>query len=107
MVNTSASGNKKSMTDEQKKTLARLIPNAKADKELIVNRGSLPEELHAFILPSDSVKLLVAGQRGMGKTIQLQRLVEMLAADTEEQFIPVFSQFGAQDTITDIACSDT
>ncbi len=91
------------MTGEQKQTLARLIPNARPDKGLIVNRGTLPEELRAFIVPSDSVKLLVAGQRGMGKTTELKRLVEMLEADQEEQFLAVFSQFGSQDSITDTA----
>lgn len=91
------------MTKEQRETLARLIPNSPAERGLIVHRGSLPEELRAFIVPSDTVKLLVAGQRGMGKTTELRRLAEMLAADPEEDFIAVFSQFGAQDNITDAA----
>lgn len=86
-----------SMTPEQKKTLSLLLTNAVPTNELIVPRGNLPEQLHAEIVSGDAVKLLVAGQRGMGKTTELLRLVDLL---TGSEFLPLFLQFGAQGTIT-------
>ena len=66
------------MTDDQKKTLCLLLPNVVPDSRLIVPRGKLPEQLQAEILPSDTTKILVAGQRGMGKTTELRRLTGFL-----------------------------
>jgi hypothetical protein len=85
------------MTPDQKRTLELLLPNSIPTMALIVPRGNLPEQLYAEILPSDSAKLLVAGQRGMGKTTELRRLVELL---TGSEFLPIFLQFGAQESIT-------
>ncbi|MGA2352361.1 MAG: hypothetical protein ABSF70_18140 [Terracidiphilus sp.] len=45
------------------------------------------------------VKILVAGQRGMGKTTELRRFESML--DAMNGFQPVFLQFGAQERIND------
>ncbi len=87
------------MNKDQKKTLELLLPNSIPTMELIVPRGNLPEQLHAEILPSDSAKLLVAGQRGMGKTTELRRLVDLLS---ESEFLPIFLQFGAQESITQV-----
>jgi AAA ATPase domain len=85
------------MNDEQKRTLGLLLPNAIPDPGLIVQRGKLPEQLLAEIVPSDTTKLLVAGQRGMGKTTELRRLSGLLA---DSEFVAVFLQFGAQPSIT-------
>jgi len=85
------------MTPDQKKTLELLLPNAIPTMKLIVPRGNLPEQLHAEIFPSDSAKLLVAGQRGMGKTTELRRLVELLSGS---EFLSIFLQFGAQESIS-------
>jgi hypothetical protein len=85
------------MTEDQKKTLGLLLPNAVPDSRLIVPRGKLPEQLQAEILPSDTTKILVAGQRGMGKTTELRRLAAFLP---ESGFLAVFLQFGAQPSIT-------
>jgi len=85
------------MNEDQKQTLAWLNSNALPQSELIVERGNLPEQLKAEILPSDSVKLLVAGQRGMGKTTELRRFVTLLA---DSKFLPIFLPFGAQESIT-------
>lgn len=85
------------MTPEQRKTLELLLPNSVPAMKLIVPRGNLPEQLHAEILPSDSPKILVAGQRGMGKTTELRRLVEALNGS---EFLPIFLQFGAQESIS-------
>ncbi len=68
-----------------------------ADSTLIVPRGTLPSELHAELTSSDSVKLLIAGQRGMGKTTELRRLLELF---NPRETISVFVQFGAQEKIT-------
>lgn len=87
------------MSPDQKKTLELLLPNAIPTMKFIVPRGNLPEQLHAEILPSDSPKLLVAGQRGMGKSTELRRLVELLAGS---EFLPIFLQFGAQESITQV-----
>lgn len=86
------------MNADQKQTLALLNPIAVPDSSLIVRRGSLPEQLEADIVSSDSVKLLVAGQRGMGKTTELRRFVSLL---DEREFIPVFLQFGSQESISE------
>ena len=88
------------MTGEQKKTLGLLLPSAVPDSSLIVPRGKLPEQLQAEILPSDTTKILVAGQRGMGKTTELRRLTELLE---DSAFLPIFLQFGAQPCITHAA----
>jgi len=61
-----------------KETLANLLPSHKIDATLFVSRGKLPEELRTDIMTANSVKLLVAGQRGMGKTVELLRLQELL-----------------------------
>ena len=81
----------------QKKTLEMLLPNYSASPELIVPRGTIPEELSAEIDVSDNIKYLLAGQRGMGKTTELKRLVGILEGT---DIIPVFVQFGSQDGIT-------
>jgi len=85
------------MDASQKKTLAFLLPYSAAETTLIVPRGKLPEQLHAEITPAETPKLLVAGQRGMGKTTELKRLVEHLR---HSEFLPVFLQFGAQPSIS-------
>lgn len=84
------------MTKDQQETLRRLQPTY-ADPSLIVGRSSLPTELHAELTSSEAVKLLIAGQRGMGKTTELKRLLALFdSADT----FAVFVQFGAQESIT-------
>ena len=85
------------MQEIQKQTLARLLPNAPAAPELIVPRSKLPEDLLVELESSPSVKILVAGQRGMGKTTELRRLESLL---TSTELLPVFVQFGAQELIT-------
>jgi hypothetical protein len=85
------------MNEKQKKTLELLLPYAAMESELVVPRGNLPEQLCAEIIPSDTAKLLVAGQRGMGKSTELKRLIAQLGTS---EFIPVFLQFGAQPTIS-------
>jgi hypothetical protein len=85
------------MNEKQKKTLQLLLPYASMDSQLVVPRGKLPEQLCAEIAPSDTTKLLLAGQRGMGKTTELKRLVEQLGTS---EYIPVFLQFGAQPEIS-------
>jgi hypothetical protein len=87
-----------SITPDQKRTLSLLLPNALATKDLLVPRGNLPEQLYAEILSGDAVKLLVAGQRGMGKTTELLRFVKELAGS---EFLPLFLQFGAQGSISE------
>jgi KAP-like P-loop domain-containing protein len=89
------------MNDKQKRTLALLNITRVPDLDLIVPRGQLPEKLQAEITPSETAKLLVAGQRGMGKTTELRRLVDLLRADNE--CIPIFLQFGSQEEITEAA----
>jgi GTPase SAR1 family protein len=84
------------MNENDKATLRMLQPTY-ADPSLIVPRGTLPIELHAELTSSDAVKLLIAGQRGMGKTTELRRLLQRF--DVNET-IPVFVQFGAQESIT-------
>src|SRR5690348_9959386 len=85
------------MNAEQRESLSLLLPNAVPNPSLIVPRGKLPEQLLADIVPSDTTKLLVAGQRGMGKTTELRRLETRLG---ESDFVAVFLQFGAQPFIT-------
>lgn len=85
------------MTGDQKKTLSMLSPIATVEPGLIVPRTNLPDQLYAEIMPAEPVKLFVAGQRGMGKTTELKRFVEML---DETEFLPVFLQFGSQESIT-------
>ena len=85
------------MEDIQKQTLARLLPNAAVGPELIVPRSKLPEDLRVELEASASVKILVAGQRGMGKSTELRRLEALIASS---EMIPVFVQFGAQESIT-------
>lgn len=85
------------ITEDQKKTLAMLHPNFPAEPRLIVPRGKMPEQLFAEIQASKDGKFLVAGQRGMGKTTELLRLFFLLK---DYDFLPLFVQFGAQETIT-------
>jgi hypothetical protein len=85
------------MNEAQKKTLELLLPYAVTESQLVVPRGKLPDQLCAEIAPSDTTKLLVAGQRGMGKTTELKRFIEQLGVS---EFVPVFLQFGAQPTIS-------
>jgi hypothetical protein len=85
------------MTNDQKKTLEMLHPNFPAGPNLIVPRGKLPEQLFAEIQVSQNGKFLVAGQRGMGKTTELLRLFHLLK---DQRFLPLFVQFGAQESIT-------
>ena len=85
------------LTAEQRNTLRMLLPGYQAEETLIVPRGTLPLELKAEVISSDRVKLLVAGQRGMGKTTELERLRRLLE---ESEVLPVFIQFGAQHSIT-------
>jgi len=85
------------MEKNQKETLKMLTPSFSADPSLIVKRGNLPEELYAEIEASEKVKCLLAGQRGMGKTTELQRLVVLLKGT---EILPIFVQFGAQQNIT-------
>jgi len=87
----------KCMNDDQKKTLQLLLPNASIDKQLIVPRGKLPEELHAEIISGDAAKLMLAGQRGMGKSTELRRLCELLE---DSELLPILLQFGAQESIS-------
>jgi Cdc6-like AAA superfamily ATPase len=84
------------MTDDQKQTLSMLSPISVVKPGIIVPRTNLPEQLQTEIMPAEPVKLFVAGQRGMGKTTELKRFVEMLK-DTE--FLAVFLQFGSQESI--------
>lgn len=87
---------KVTITDEQKRTLSLLSPIATTSPELIVPRTNLPEQLRAEVLSSEPVKLFVAGQRGMGKSTELRRFVDLLA---ETDFNPIFLQFGSQERI--------
>lgn len=88
------------MTASEKETLANLLPNAQVSSSFIVSRGQLPQELFTDIQTANSVKLLVAGQRGMGKTVELRRL-ESLLLDSDN-YLPVFLQFGAEESIEDV-----
>lgn len=88
---------KSPMTQDQKKTLSMLSPIAAVDPRLIVPRSNLPEQLQTEIMAAEPVKIFVAGQRGMGKTTELRRFVDLLE-DTD--FIPVFLQFGSQQSIS-------
>lgn len=87
------------MNAAEKETLANLLPSSKFDSSLVVSRGSLPENLLADVESANVVKMLVAGQRGMGKTTELRRFESMLKANGA--FQPIFVQFGAQERIND------
>jgi GTPase SAR1 family protein len=89
------------MNQKQKETLALLNITRIPTLDLIVPRGKLPEKLQAEISPSETAKLLVAGQRGMGKTTELTRLVNLLRKENE--CVPIFLQFGSQEEITEAA----
>jgi hypothetical protein len=84
------------MSSDQKKTLSMLSPITTPAREVIVPRTNLPEQLQAEIEPSDPVKIFVAGQRGMGKTTELRRFVDLLE---DSDFLPIFLQFGSQEKI--------
>lgn len=84
------------MTEDQKRTLSMLSPITAPIPGLIVPRTNLPEQLQAEIIPADPVKLFVAGQRGMGKTTELRRFVDLLE---DSEFLPIFLQFGSQQRI--------
>lgn len=88
------------MNEKQKQTIALLNIASVPPSGLIVPRGQLPEKLQAEIDASEGAKLLVAGQRGMGKTTELRRLVDLLKRKNE--YVPVFLQFGSQEEISDV-----
>src|SRR2546427_1892977 len=73
------------------------LPISTPDLVVARLRLQLPEDLRAEVEASDSVKILVAGQRGMGKTTELRRLEALLGGG---EIVPVFVQFGAQESIT-------
>lgn len=89
------------MDQPQRSTLALLNVSTIPDLDLIVPRGTLPETLESEICSSETVKVLVAGQRGMGKTTELRRLVELLRSGNTHQ--PIFVAFGSQESITETA----
>lgn len=89
------------MNEQQRKTLELLNVSTVPDLNLIIPRGTLPETLKAEIASADGVKLLVAGQRGMGKTTELRRLVDLLTS--ENAYLPIFVPFGSQEAITETA----
>lgn len=84
------------MNSDQKRTLSMLSPITTPAREVIVPRTNLPEQLLAEIEPSEPVKIFVAGQRGMGKTTELRRFVDLLE---DSDFLPIFLQFGSQEKI--------
>jgi hypothetical protein len=89
------------MDHRQRRTLELLNASTIPEMNLIVPRGTLPETLETEICSSDSVKLLVAGQRGMGKTTELRRLAQLLQSGTSH--LPVFVAFGSQESISETA----
>ena len=89
------------MNEKQRTTLELLNVTTIPKLEFIVPRGHLPETLEAEICSSDSVKVLVAGQRGMGKTTELRRLSELLRQGISH--LPIFVAFGSQESITETA----
>lgn len=89
-------GASRAMTPAQKQTLSMLSPITTPAREVIVPRTNLPELLLAEIEPSEPVKIFVAGQRGMGKTTELRRFVDLLE---DSDFLPIFLQFGSQERI--------
>src|SRR6476660_7171482 len=89
------------MNENQRKTLELLNVSTVPTLDLIVPRGVLPETLEAEICSSNSVKLLVAGQRGMGKTTELRRLSDLLQKGTTH--LPIFVAFGSQEFISETA----
>lgn len=88
---------KPAMAEDQKRTLSMLSPITAVQAGIIVPRTNLPEQLHTEIMPADPVKIFVAGQRGMGKTTELKRFVDILE---DSDFVPVFLQFGSQQSIS-------
>ena len=90
------SGPSEVMTSDQKRTLSMLSPITTPARGLIVPRTNLPEQLRAEITPSEPVKKFVAGQRGMGKSTELRRFVDLLE---DSDFLPIFLQFGSQEKI--------
>lgn len=89
------------MTEEQRTTLELLNVSTVPTLDLVVPRGRLPETLEAEICSGDKVKLLVAGQRGMGKTTELRRLTDLLRS--KNLYLPIFVAFGSQESITETA----
>ncbi|HEX3103216.1 MAG TPA: hypothetical protein VHQ22_02125 [Terriglobales bacterium] len=89
------------MNEQQRVTLELLNTMTVPELELIVPRGRLPETLETEICSGDTVKLLVAGQRGMGKTTELRRLAELLR--NKGSHFPIFVAFGSQESITETA----
>ena len=89
------------MNQLERETLANLLPNAKYRSAFVISRGSLPDELFADIQTDNCVKVLVAGQRGMGKTTELRRLEALLKESTD--YYPIFLQFGAEEKIDDVS----
>ncbi len=85
------------MNESQRRTLEMLIPSYAADPGLLVQRGKLSEQLHLDIEATEKIKLLVAGQRGMGKTTELRRLVQLLENANINVF---FIQFGSLEAIS-------
>jgi hypothetical protein len=85
------------MTNEQLETLASLTPSPQTQADLIVPKGRLPEELFTEVVPTDSAKLLLAGQRGMGKSTELRRFEDLL---NKRGMLPIFLQFGAQESVS-------
>ena len=84
------------MTDDQKHTLSMLSPITALSPNLIIPRTNIPEQIYTEIAPAEPVKLFVSGQRGMGKTTELRRFVDMLEGS---EFTPIFLQFGSQEQI--------
>jgi|SRR5208282_3712704 len=84
------------MTSDQRKTLSMLSPITTPAREVIVPRTNIPEQLQTEIESSEPVKIFVAGQRGMGKTTELRRFVDLLE---DSDFLPIFLQFGSQEKI--------
>jgi len=89
------------MNETQRQTLKLLNVNTVPNSELIIPRGTLPETLAAEMATADGVKLLVAGQRGMGKTTELRRLASLL--QNENTYLPIIVPFGSQESITETA----
>ena len=85
------------LDEKQKRTLSLLSPIAKVDPAIIIPRTQLPDQLYTEIMPAEPVKIFVSGQRGMGKTTELHRFVALLE---DSAFLPVFLQFGSQQSIT-------
>lgn len=89
------------MNQSERETLANLLPNAKYSSAFVISRGNLPNELLADIQTDNCIKVLVAGQRGMGKTTELRRLEDLLTGSPDHY--PIFLQFGAEEKIDDVS----